>query len=312
MYASKAQLYGGVGAISLDASFARRQRQRMNLVAVCQCLFVPWITFCLVYAATGFYLHYSRPFICWLIVGFFAVMALALGGGAYASIKSKLRQDSSHEPTWFTFLFVTMGIAVSLGAVLGNMTFWNFTQKYYDYSALNDYSGVNVAETRGTQLMDGARVNFIPGTTLDLTKSMGFKNLNTYCVAPMTVTNKDNTRTELANYDFWAVGLDCCSGDMTDFHCGEYNNPKAKGGLRLLADDERSFYRLAVQQAEALYHVKATHPLFFYWTEDPVKEMESWIEEGYKYFFLAMIIHFGWQLLAVTLGIVGFSKMASN
>lgn len=281
----------------------------MNLVAVCQCLFVPWITFCLVYATVSFKLHYSMPWLCWLIVGVFAVITLALGGGAAVSIRSKMQEDESREPTWFVFLFVTMAIAVALGGVLGNMNFWSFMQRYYDYENLNDYSMVNVAKTQGAQIMDGARVNFVDGTTLDLRKSMGFKNLNTYCVAPMTVTDPDSMRTELGNYDFWAVGMDCCSGDMSDFHCGEYNNPKARAGLRLLEDEERSFYRLAVQQAEALYHIKATHPLFFYWTADPVAEMVSWKEEGYKFFFLAMLVHFFWQLLCVTLGVVGFSKM---
>jgi len=308
-YLSKPQLYGGFGGFANEAVFVRRQRQRMNLTAVCQCLFIPWITFCLVNAVTSFSLLFSRPLLCWSIVGVFCLIALSLGAGAYVSIRAKLNQNESHEPTWFVFLFITMAIAVILGAVLGNMNFWSFMQRYYDYSDLNDYSSVNVATTRGAQLMDGARVNFVPGTTLDLRKSMGFKNLESYCVAPITVTDIDNTRTQLGNYDFWAVGLDCCSGDMTDFHCGEYNNPNARGGLRLLQDEERSFYRLAVQQAEAMYHIKATHPLFFYWAEDPQKEMESWKEEGYKFFFLGMVVHFFWQLLCVTLGIVGFSKM---
>lgn len=307
---AKRQLYGGFGGFPEDSAvYLRRQRQRMNLVAVCWCLFVPWITFCSVYAATSFQLHYTKPWLCWLIVAIFSCVALSLAGLAYISIRSKMRQNASHEPTWFVFLFFTMTIAVVVGAVLGNLNFHSFMQRYYDYVNLNDYKSVDVGTTKGEQLMDGARVEFIKGTVLDLRKSMGFKNLNTYCVAPITTTTSDDTRMELANYDFWAVGMDCCSGDMTDFHCGEFNNPKARGALRLMQDEERSFYRLAVQQAESLYHLKANHPLFFYWTEDPLKEMESWRDEGYKFFFLGMLVHFCWQLLCVVLGIVGFSKM---
>jgi len=309
-YLSKPQLYGGFGGFPKEAVFAQRQRQRMNLVAVCQCLFVPWIIFCLVFASCSFSLHYTNPWLCWLVVALFSCVALVLGGGALLSIRAKMKYDESREPTWFVFLFITMVIAVVVGATLGNLNFWSFMQRYYDYGSLNDYGSVDVSKMKGAQLMDGARVNFVNGTNLDLTKAMGFKNLDTYCVAPMTMTDSNNARTTLANYDFWAVGLNCCSGDMTDFHCGEYNNPKARGGLRLLREDERSFYRLAVQQAEAQYHIKATHPLFFYWTEDPVSEMESWKAEGYKFFFLAMLVHFCWQLLCVVLGIAGFSKMS--
>ena len=38
---------------------------------------------------------------------------------------------------------------------------------------------------------------------------------------------------------------------------GEYNNPGAHSGLRLLDDEQRPFYRLAVEQAEAAYSLKA-------------------------------------------------------
>merc|ERR1719163_2683247 len=95
-FLSKPQLYGGFGGFSRDAFFVRRQRQRMNLVAVCQCLFFPWITFCLVFAVVSFNLHYSMPWLCWLIVAAFALIVSALGGGAFVSIRAKMRDNESH------------------------------------------------------------------------------------------------------------------------------------------------------------------------------------------------------------------------
>mmetsp|Transcript_151013 Transcript_151013/g.263121 ORF Transcript_151013/g.263121 Transcript_151013/m.263121 type:complete len:319 (-) Transcript_151013:79-1035(-) len=308
MLLSKPQLYGGFGGFSNEAKFVRRQRQRMNAVSVFQCLFAPWLFFCVIYAVTSFELHYSTPWLCWTIVTVGVLIVLACGGLAAVAIRSKMKNDESSEPSWFVFLFITMAVALTCGAVLGNLNFWTFMQPYYDYTNLNSYQGVDVSRIHGEQLMDAGRVQFTEGTRLDLRRSMGFKNLDTYCVAPIT-TGPPGVDLPLASYDFWAVGLNCCSGDMADFSCGEFNNPAARGGLRLLADNERSFYRLAVQQAEAMYHLKAVHPLFFYWAQDPVAEMTSWKQEGYKFYFIGIFVHFLWQLLSVGLATMGFSKM---
>merc|ERR1711866_4659 len=104
-----------------------------------------------------------------------------------------------------------------------------------------------------------------------------------FCVAPITRGTNNET---LLHYDFWAVGVGCCSGLKPDFHCKNFNNPHAKGGLRLMRDDERAFYRLAVQQAEAAYNIKAVHPLFFEWVQDPIDEMAQLEEFGMRNFHM--------------------------
>merc|ERR1719476_755292 len=116
--------------------------------------------------------------------------------------------------------------------------------------------------------MDAGQLTFTPESRLDLGKSVGFKNLDIYCVAPITST----TNQPLKAYDFWAVGINCCSGHVPDFSCGDYSNPMAHYGLRLLDDSAREYFRLAVQEAEATYNMKSTHPVFVHWLQDPYSE----------------------------------------
>ena len=145
---------------------------------------------------------------------------------------------------------------------------------------------------------------FADGAKLDGTKAMGFKNLDLYCVAPIVNGNE-----VMSTYDFWAVGLNCCSGVSSDFRCGEFNSPHARAGLRLMRDDQRPFFRLAVQQATAAYHIKSTHPLFFYWLQDPVGEMTAYRDDGFKYYLLGIFTHFAFNLFCCTVAVVGFSRI---
>jgi hypothetical protein len=307
-YLSRPQLYGGFGGFDTASEkdhlfYARGQRQRLNVISVCQCLFLPWFMYCFTYAVTSFDLHYTRPLLMYVLLGLGLLGVVICGWLAFGVAMKKVHHDF-HEPSWYIFLFITMAIGWSLGIVFGNLNYISNMQSFYDYQNLNEYFYVDPSRMLGSQLMDAGRVSFVNGTSLDLRRSMGFKNLDTYCVAPITVEGLP-----LASYDFWAVGLDCCSGNTADFQCGEYDNPKAKAGLRFLKDEQRAFFRLAVQQAEATYGIKATHPLFFFWTQDATGEMQGFRDEGYRYYCIGMVVHFVWQLFCVALAVMGFAKL---
>ena len=64
--------------------------------------------------------------------------------------------------------------------LFGQQNFWADTQPYHDLLGLTRYTGVSPAGMRGQQLMDAGQVFFAEGTQLDLRKSMGFQNMDTY------------------------------------------------------------------------------------------------------------------------------------
>jgi len=95
----------------------------------------------------------------------------------------------------------------------------------------------------------------------------------------------------------------------SDFHCGQFNNPNANGALRSINDGARPFYRLAVQQAEATFNIKAEHPIFFEWTQDPVGRAQGFWTDGVRAFFMGVVAYFVAQLFMVLCAAMAFSKL---
>lgn len=77
-----------------------------------------------------------------------------------------------------------------------------------------------------------------------------------------------------------------------------------------MRDDQRPFFRLAVQQAEAAYNIKASHPLFFHWMQDPVAETMSYKASGLSHALMAVSGHFVFNLLCVAGVSWAFSKIS--
>lgn len=300
--------YGAAAAseppLKAPTGFMLGDRRRLNVIPICLNLFVPWILFSSLYAVMSFSIHYHSPQLAEMICIIGGIIVLIAGVFAYLAWTKRQENLQNRDPTWFIFGFLALLIGWILGMVFGSINFTYNMQPYYDVLNLSSYPSVNPAKEKGQQLMDGGRVYFTEGSVLDRTKSMSFKNLDLYCVAPIV-----NTKEPLTSYDFWAVGLNCCSSTTSDFRCGEFNNPHARSGLRLMRDDQRPFFRLAVQQAEAAYNIRATHPLFYHWTPDPVAEINSYRDDGFKYFLLGVFTHFLFNMFCVACAVVGFSKI---
>jgi len=259
---------------------------KMSVPALFGSIILPWFIFTVVLYVRGMWLRFSFPWLSFLLAGWFLIVALVTGVMALSSAKDPKNGD----PRILSLLFFLCMAAWVVAWCLGDHIFVKFTQPFYDVNNLNSYPSVNPLKFEGSQLMDAGVIEFELGAKLDMTKSIGFKNDNVYCVAPITMTNaaKDTTK-----FDFWAVGINCCSAHTPNFQCGEYNMPNVHKGLRLMDDEERPFFRLAVKQAEATYNIEANHPVFLHWMTDPAAEVEAYQDDAFSHFVSSTFGCFG-------------------
>lgn len=291
-------MIGGPFSYGTESIFTPGKRWRFNIVAVVLNVFLPWVVFSVVYATQSFQVHFLRPHVAFGIV--VAGFAIAAGAGCLA-YRAKARE---RDPMWYTFSALCLFLATLLGWTFGDLNYRANMQPFYDMDNLNTYNQLDPAVIPGQGAMDSGKVYFKEGTAIDTRKSIGYKDDSLYCAAP--IARGDD---QLATYDYWAIGVDCCSATNGDWKCGEWDNPHARGGLRLMRDEQRPMFLLAVQMAETAYNIKSQHPLFFQWLQDPVAKMDTYRDDGYKYFLWGISCHFIFNLMCVASSVAGFSKM---
>mmetsp|Transcript_98869 Transcript_98869/g.308068 ORF Transcript_98869/g.308068 Transcript_98869/m.308068 type:complete len:333 (+) Transcript_98869:60-1058(+) len=274
---------------------ARSGRRRLNPLAALAGVLVPWMIFATVFGVMAFSVHYSSEQLCYLVLLAAFVVVLLFG---FSAVNAFRRRGQGQDPVWHFFLFNTGLLGWMLGSICGHEIYSRNMRPFYDMNRLNEYADIDPTATRGQQLMDAGKIRFAPGAQLDFLHSMTFKDLQSYCVAPLTRVDANGTARRTASYDFWAVGLNCCD-EWNGFRCGEFNNPRARAGLRLMREDLKPMYRLAVQQAEAAYNIRARHPVLLHWVEDPDAEAKAYAEDGARYFSMGLLCFFGFQLFAV-------------
>lgn len=245
--------------------FMMAQKRRMNAAAILLSLIVPWLIGVFVCWALGSEARYTKPWLAWGIFGACCLLVLYFGFKAAQATYEKTRRGM-HEPNWYIFVFITslfVGLAGGFG--VGNYIYWNCTYDSMSRGEMSTYHNVDTSRLRGGMMLDAGTMYFAPGTKLNLTQSIGFKDHDMYCVAPIVFGT-----TVPQTYDFWVVGKNCCSppppqGAAREYHCGNFNKPDVLSATRLTNNDDRAFYRMAVQQAEAAFNINAVHPLFFTW-----------------------------------------------
>lgn len=172
------------------------------------------------------------------------------------------------------------------GTELGHYVWTTYLGPYSELSHLKVVKGLDPAITPGTAVMDAGLVEFADTFSVDRARGGCYKNYgHTYCVAPI-VNNGAMSPTGTGNsprygtYDYFAVGVDCCTCPNTDFRCGEWFNPDAQGGIRSLDIEARARFHLAVDDFRASWGKDIGHTLFFNWVQDSVSVYNSYWERS--------------------------------
>lgn len=267
------------------------ERWRINgpiLLKASICFLIPPMIFMWTATVLSFSMHFTYPKRVW-VVAFIALAPVLFS--VWATFKNWQIGLDTRWSMASTFLFFA---AWAAGTVFGDVNYLVNLHNFYFVSALKSYSNIKPKEITGTQLMDAGRVQFAEGTRLKVEMGMSFTMWDTYCVAPILAPGGMNAVApgSPASYDLWAVGKNCCSSDNPAFMCGEYRNPDARSGLRQSNEDERVYFALAVQQAEAAYGITAAHPIFFHWVEDPDRALQTFFTKGFRAWVFMIFSHF--------------------
>jgi hypothetical protein len=284
----------------------------MNIAPMLFCLLIPCSLFAVVTFELSFTAHYEKPLACWSVVVscLLVVLAIGLQTARLRAIDRKGLSTPEREPNWWCFLFLSMAFSWVLAVAVGCTNYSKNMKPYYDYQNLNTYFEVDPLSVHGQQVMDAGLILFKEGSHVDTGKTMNFRGGATYCAAPIVSSNA-SSNSSMVTYDFWAVGKNCCKSGSQDFTCGA-TTQSGNSGLRLLRDQDRTFYRMAVEQAEVAYNIRAQHPVFFTWLHDAPSLIEGFMLQGWKWYRVAVGTHFLLEAFLVASAAIAFSKLANG
>mmetsp|Transcript_62979 Transcript_62979/g.147854 ORF Transcript_62979/g.147854 Transcript_62979/m.147854 type:complete len:324 (+) Transcript_62979:146-1117(+) len=267
----------------------------LNIVA-------PPSIFLLVASLLSFSWHFQLGTATWIL----AALSLIPFYLAYRSERRALqyRMDRSW-PRLSKFLFF---VAAAGGMMFGGLNYMYYAWPSYSLDGLRTYKDIDATEASGSRLMDAGRVVFAHGSRVLTDLAMSYTEGETYCVAPITTNRGTKTQDiRLGRFDMWAVGVGCCSPGQSNFHCGDFANPRAREGLRLVDDSQLHFFQLAVQQAEAAYNLEVGKPMFFTWVEDSSGTLQNFFHLAFKNYVVATVFHMGFNLVCVIAFVVLFA-----
>mmetsp|Transcript_42618 Transcript_42618/g.90223 ORF Transcript_42618/g.90223 Transcript_42618/m.90223 type:complete len:307 (+) Transcript_42618:86-1006(+) len=228
---------------------------------------VPWIAFAASSGLLVFAFHLRPILVCVTLALFLFVAAFVI----------YLEQTVFR--TWKSTGFLVI-FAVCCGVAGGTLLYGTYLKQVNSISSLRRYDNVLPSEPAAGR-QDAGKIFFAHGSRADVFRSVGFKDKDTYCVAPISVDNDDSV------VQYWAVGVNCCRA-REDMWCDDVGSPGVRGALRVpqgprfvagatgqLAQDN---FRKAIALAEIEYGLQsADDALFVTWHRNPDRlESDLW------------------------------------
>lgn len=282
------------------------------------CLLAPLLLFIEVYWVRVMWIRYAYPdlsdaFAAWGFLWVAATGCMAYGGVPWPlslAFGGLTRKMNLKDPRLHSLLFVSCLGAWLLAFHAGDVTFQMYTQPYYNLLRFGTHKEVNPRQSASGSVMDAGIIQFTKNATLDLNHSMSFRSDDVYCVSPITTKGSKATEPPADGCQvFWAVGVNCCHPG--EFQCGEYNNPAAHSGVRVMNEPQRDFFLLAVRKAEAAFNLKTCQPTFVHWLEKPSHETSAMHDDYIKAFCSGVLQYLCLQmvLIVVLIATAAYLKM---
>jgi hypothetical protein len=285
--------------------FIPGKRRRLNFMGIFWGLVCApvVVTFMLYLLTSDYRYHNPRKAIVWAAVP--VVFTI------FVAIELVKKRGRDREPMWLGFILFTMCLALAIGTYAGNLMYQETFLPYYDMMSLNDYPNVNPATEPGDIYLDAGFVGFVDGTELDLKIVGMYVHHDTFCAVPIVNTKVDSGVPKTGNYDFWAVGKNCCNDPPGVFLCGAAHNVEAGQGLRETNKEDKDNYLHAIQQANAKYDINSQYPLLVHWVQDPLKLAGELYTEGVKWWYVGILCFLVMNTLLVVIALLFFARIGN-
>lgn len=235
-------------------------------------IIIPWYVF--ISVSLLFALAYHRHKEATWALLFFATVALLA-----------LIKWVDPDEKWQFYTVAMCLVALVAATVVGVFAYGEFLGKYWNSRSSHSFANVLPSED-AAGYADAGKLVFAEEARLDVSRALGYKDVNVYCVAPVL---DDAPLTEV---QFWAVGVDCCE-QRGSFDCDDAWDSDARSGVVVSPlHGWHSQYALAVRQAEHAFELaSAPEPVFVRWVVDPDKVTRNYFHFGVGVLVVAVVAH---------------------